>query len=416
LAWGFLAVLIFMMGDGVETGYIATFLAQQPGLTRTGAETAITIYGAAAAAGAWLSGSLSAIYGPRTIMRAGAAVWVGCELVFLLVGLHTGPVGLTVSYALRGLGYPLFAYGFLVWINAATPPERLSPALGWFWFAFVAGLPTLGSLISSASMPAIGAYRTLWLSLGLVIVGAAIGSFAIRERTGTAPLIGRGRGSLHSLSLGVTICWREPKIAVGLVVKIINSAPMFGFFVFLPFFFERTIGFTQSRWLLLNSLIFVSNLVGNLLNGFLAHYIGWRRTVTYVGSLGCAGATLLLYYGPLAAGNNFIIAVLCGLLYGFTLAGFVPLSALMPAMAPTGDTGSALAVLNLGSGLATFVGPALVALFRPSLGIVGVVWIFAGLYVVAAAASRFLTTSLDPGYRRKEVRDAQHAALERQLG
>ncbi|MFN3002643.1 MFS transporter [Mycolicibacterium wolinskyi] len=400
LAWGYLAVLLFMIGDGIETGYIATFLGEQPGASRGTAETAIAVYGAAVAIGSWLSGTLSTMYGPRAVMRAGAAIWIVFEVLFLTIGLTSGPAGMIVLYSIRGLGYPLFAYGFLVWIVAATPSGRLSPALGWFWFVFVAGLPTLGSLIASVSIPVIGAYQTLWLSLGLVIIGGAIGSFAVRERTGLSAL--STTASAKNLLDGITICWREPKIAIGLGVKIVNAAAMFGFFVFLPFFFEG-LGFSSSRWLLLNTLIFVANLIGNLVIGFLAHRLGWRRTVTYVGALGCAIATLLMYFVPLMAGNNFPVAIICGSLYGFALAGFVPLSALMPAMAPSGDTGSALAMLNLGSGLAAFVGPAIVAVFRPLVGIAGVVWIFAALYIAAAVASRWLTTSADPEIARKSA-------------
>ena len=41
-------------------------------------------------------------------------------------------------YGLRGFGYPLFAYGFLVWISVAVPRHRLGTAVGWFWFALMA--------------------------------------------------------------------------------------------------------------------------------------------------------------------------------------------------------------------------------------------------------------------------------------
>ncbi|MBT2523472.1 hypothetical protein [Arthrobacter sp. ISL-28] len=50
-----------------------------------------------------------------------------------------------ILYGVRGFGYPLFAYGFLVWILAASPAKRLGSAVGWFYFAFTGGLPTLGS-------------------------------------------------------------------------------------------------------------------------------------------------------------------------------------------------------------------------------------------------------------------------------
>ncbi len=50
-----------------------------------------------------------------------------------------------------------------------------------------------------------------------------------------------------------------------------------------------------------------------------------------------------------------------------------------------------MALLNLGAGAATFVGPAIVSLFLGPVGAAGVVVIFAALYVVAAVLTRFLT-------------------------
>jgi hypothetical protein len=49
-----------------------------------------------------------------------------------------------------------------------------------------------------------------------------------------------------------------------------------------------------------------------------------------------------------------------------------------------------MSVLNLGAGAATWVGPAIVALFLPLLGVVGVMWIFAGLYVLSGLMALFL--------------------------
>lgn len=40
-----------------------------------------------------------------------------------------------------------------------------------------------------------------------------------------------------------------------------------------------------------------------------------------------------------------------------------------------------MSVLNLGAGLAAFVGPLIVALFRNAIGYVGIVWFMAGLYI-----------------------------------
>ncbi len=81
---------------------------------------------------------------------------------------------------------------------------------------------------------------------------------------------------------------------------------------------------------------------------------------------------------------------LAGALYGATLAGYVPLSALMPSLAPE-KKGAAMSLLNLGAGISTWIGPAIVALFLPSLGTLGVIWIFAILYLVSSVLTFFLT-------------------------
>jgi MFS family permease len=49
-----------------------------------------------------------------------------------------------------------------------------------------------------------------------------------------------------------------------------------------------------------------------------------------------------------------------------------------------------MAILNLGAGLAVFVGPAIVGLFVGSIGYEGVVWILAGLYFVSAILTKFI--------------------------
>ena len=107
----------------------------------------------------------------------------------------------------------------------------------------------------------------------------------------------------------------------------INTAPQFGFLVFLPTFFTTTVGLRLGQWLQLLSYMFLSNIIANLLSGIVGDKLGWRRTVAYVGGIGCTVTTLLLYYVPVAHRGNFGLAVVVSVLYGATLAGFVPLTA-----------------------------------------------------------------------------------------
>jgi MFS-type transporter involved in bile tolerance (Atg22 family) len=110
--------------------------------------------------------------------------------------------------------------------------------------------------------------------------------------------------------------------------------------------------------------------------------------------VGSAITTLLLYFLPHWYGTNFPLAALACMLYGATLAGFVPLSALMPSLEPR-HRGAAMSMLNLGAGASEWVGPALVWMFLPAAGVKGVMFLFASLYLLSAVLTMFLTLPAD---------------------
>ena len=110
--------------------------------------------------------------------------------------------------------------------------------------------------------------------------------------------------------------------------------------------------------------------------------IGWKVTIASFGGFGCTFSTLAFYYVPLWR-HSFPMSLTVGVLYGATLAGYVPLSALMPSLAPE-HKGEALSLLSLGAGASVWVGPALVGLLLGTLGVRGVIWVFAGLYLLSA--------------------------------
>ena len=70
---------------------------------------------------------------------------------------------------------------------------------------------------------------------------------------------------------------------------------------------------------------------------------------------------------------NYSLCIVAGVLYGATLAGDVPLSALMPSLVPH-HRGAAMSMLNLGAGASTWVGPAIVGICLGPLGVGGVMW------------------------------------------
>jgi polyol permease family len=383
LAPGYVGLLLFMIGDGVESNYLAPFLVDR-GLTPQSAAAVIAFYGITVSIGAWLSGSMSSILGPRRVMVVGAVLWVALEVAFLLVGVPSGRMLLILlTYGLRGIAFPLFAYSFLVWINRATPPMKRARSVGWFWFAFTAGLPTLGSLLASVAIPRVGQFGTFWIALSLVALGSAVGILGVREKVFAGPSLSRDSSRLREICRGINILWRQPKMAAGMVARIFSTVPGYGSFILLPIVFVRDFGFTLSEVLLLATFIGTLNIFTNVLAGFIGDRFGWRRTTMWVGCAGSAVSTLLLYVGPAETGPDMWVAAACCMLFGGTLAGYSPFTVLMPACARTpGDRDSALSIYTLGAGLSAFVGPALVALFITTIGFGGLTILFACLHVV----------------------------------
>lgn len=388
LAWGFVAVLLFMCACGVESGFLSAYLVGK-GVSESAVALVFTVYGFTAAFASWLSGSLSDLWGPKRVMLAGLVIWVVFHAAFLLLGISSGNYALIVlCYALRGFGYPLFAYGFLVWITVATPTRNLGTSLGWFWFAFAGGFPTLGSLVASYLIPWTGQYQTLWWAT-VFVLGAGLALLAVREPIGSRRLAPAGENPAKTLLSSVTIAWQIPKIGIGGIVRTINTAAQLGFLVFLPVYCTTKVGFTLGQWLRLLTMLSVTNVIWNLLFGIIGDKFGWRRTVVLFGGFGCAVTTLMLYYSLQGQPANYTLAVVAGMFYGATLSAYTPLGAMMAALAP-GRKGAAMSILNFGAGASAWVGPAVVGLFLPSLGVGGVMWIFAILYAISAVLTMFM--------------------------
>ena len=390
LAIGYLGLLLFMIGDGVESGFLSLLLHVDLHFSEEKVALAFAAYGATAALGSWLSGALTDIWGPKPIMWAGLLIWLGFEMPFLLVGIaHANFATILISYGLRGFGYPFFAYGFLCWIVEVTPERYLGTAVGWFWSARTGGLPTLGALLASFALPLIGGYKTLWVSVALVAIGGLIALFGVREKHGYTPLSTTGENPLQVLFTGVSVVWRHPKVGLGGIVATITTTSEFGFLVFLPIFYVNNVGFTRAQWLQIVTIIFATNVVANLFWGWVGDKIGWRRTITFAGACGCAVTSLGFFYVPHAFGANFLLVALAGMAYGIALAGFVPIAAIMAVLAPE-SRGASMSIMNLGSGLSMFTGPAIFGLFFPLVGVSGVIWIFALMYVISAVLSYML--------------------------
>ncbi|MCT2362330.1 MFS transporter [Kocuria marina] len=416
IKWGFLAVLIFMTGNGVESNFIAPHLSEALGSEAYLVPTIITMYGVAVTIGSYLSGALADLWGPRRVMLLGFLVWVVFEVLFILAIATGSPLAIMATYFFRGFGYPLFAFSFLVWINSVVPYRRNGTAVGWFYVMFTGGLPTLGSLVALIAIPAfgggyLGETAAMWISMALVLTGFLIGFFGVKEPRGRMRLAPEGESASAVLFSGLRVMVKEPRVAVGFVVRLINTAPQYGMFIILPGVMVTDLGWSQGQWLMMTVIVYASNIAFNAVFGAIGDAWGWQRTVRWFGVAGSALGLLAWWYVPhlVEPGSTwgYWLSVLAGVTFGILLAGFVPMGAIMPALTPD-HKGAAMAMYTTAAGGAAFLGSAVVAIMLPLAGNVGVVWAFVALYGLAFFLMRFLAVSQDHSHRAPEP--APHAA------
>src|SRR5205809_6391434 len=83
LTWGYVGLLLFMIGDGVEAGYLSKYLVDRGIAGEQNVALVFTVYGITVAIASWLSGALSDLWGPRQVMVAGLAICAMLEVGFL---------------------------------------------------------------------------------------------------------------------------------------------------------------------------------------------------------------------------------------------------------------------------------------------------------------------------------------------
>ncbi|AMS06225.1 MFS transporter [Acidipropionibacterium acidipropionici] len=397
LLWGFVAVILFQTGNGLELSFYSGFLQSAKGLSSGQVATMTMAYGIVIAIASWFSGSLADAWGPRRVMMMGFGAWLIFELVFLWGGVTTGSYAvMVIGYALRGFGYPLFCYGFLAWVTMDTPEEHLGRGVGWFWFAQALGMGALSGFIAGPLIGAIGEMATLWTSFAFVVVGGLLAILLVRRpkelqtaaESGSTPSASE---TISGLIRGVTILKDYPKTGVGGVVRIINQAAFYGIPVFFAPYMTGDVGFSSAQWATIWGTLNLANVFANLVFGYIGDAFGRVRTVAWFGGLGCGIAVFLMWWFPSMWGANFAAEMIAGILFGIGLAAYVPLSAIMPLLVAPDRKGSAVAILNLGAGLSNFAGPALAPLAGP-IGIGGLMIVYAALHVVGGG----LTYALNP--------------------
>ncbi|MGY2373549.1 MFS transporter [Pseudomonas sp. SDO524_S393] len=385
LIWGYVAIALFMSGDGIELAFLSRYIVDL-GFSPTRASFLFTVYGLLAALSSWSSGVLAETFGPRRIMLIGVVAWLIFHALFLTLGLSAQNYPLMVLfYGIRGLAYPLFIYAFLVWIAQVTPGARLASAMGWYWTMYSIGIGFLGMYLPSLSISRIGFIGTLWMATLWVALAAVLIVFVVEDqgkaREGTPASFA---DRLRDLSRGVTILFDQRSILIAAIVRVICNLTLFGFPVIMPLYLtSEAVGFTMEQWLYLWGLMFVVTIFTNVMWGWIGDRIGWLWQMRWFGCVGCALATLAFYYLPLMYGAHFGLASTAAIALGICVSAFVPIGPVFLAIAPE-QQGAAMSAHNLAAGMSNFMGPAIATLTISWLGVQGVVWVYALLYLVGA--------------------------------
>ncbi|MRS16602.1 MFS transporter [Enterobacteriaceae bacterium RIT691] len=391
LFWGYIAIAIFMTGDGVELAFLSKYIIDI-GFDVSQSAMIFTVYAVTAAIASWLSGGISEIYGPKKIMALGVVWWAVFHVLFIHFGLAAQNYPLILLfYALRGFAYPLFFYAFYVLVVQRTPSHRLASATGWIWSMFTIGYGIVASFLPSVTIPLIGFIATLWMSLVWVIVGGLVALFTLKELPSQNKTAIPLAEKFLEISRGVTLIFHDKSMFLALIIRILCNLALFGFPIFMPLHYTSAgVGFTSEQWMRIWGIFFLVQPVTNVLWGIIGDRIGWLFQMRWVGFFGCTLTTLLFYFMPLYFPANMGMAIFFALLLAFTLTSFVPMGAIFPMLAPD-HKGAAISVQNLGGGIGNFIGPAIATLlFSASFDIKTVVICYSALYFLGGVLTWFI--------------------------
>ncbi|WP_192459265.1 MFS transporter [Musicola keenii] len=379
LFWGYIGIFLFITGATIEQSWLSSLLIAY-GYSGFQIGVISSAFGLCVALSSWFSGIGSQVFGLRTLMWAGTIVFFVTSLPFVLYALPGKNYdAIILTYMLRGVAYPLFAYSFLVWINVRTDKAILGRAVSWFWSAFAVGMTILGPWLSSLAMPLIGEQGVLLTGFLFVAAGAFSALVLNHDRP---PADTREQNPGRAFVQGLLIMFQQPKLGLAVIVKTINDIGKFSLIILMPIYLPR-FGFRIAEWLTIWSAVNILNLFSGYFFGYLGDIIGWRKTVVWFSGTLCGISAILVCYAPVWFGHSQAAIFAALAVYAIGLGAFGPLAALIPTLSP-GNKGAAISCLNLGSGLSNFAGPLIVSLCIVPLGIEGTLWVIALLYFLAS--------------------------------
>lgn len=378
LAWGFVGVFFFITGATIEQSWISAFL-QNRGIDAVHISLLLSIFGLCVAVTSWFSGIGAGVLGVRRLMWLATVIYFIGSILFIFIALPGGNYPLMiVSYAIRGMAYPLFAYSFLVWINLRCESRILGRAVSWFWIALGVGMTIVGPWFSGFMISLQGETTTLLFGFVFVLAGCGCGLILNKDKPQWLHGVSLGK----ALTEGIIVLLHNPKMRIAVVVKSINDIGKFSLVILMPVYLPR-FGFSIQEWLTIWGLVNIVNIFANYFFGWLGDTIGWRNTVIWFAGTLCGLSALAVCYAPILFGHSSIAIILSLTIYAIGLGAFGPLSALIPSLLPE-NKGAAISCLNLGSGLSNFIGPLIVTLCINPFGVEGTLWVIAILYFSAS--------------------------------
>ena len=254
LVWGYVGLLFFMIGDGVEAGVSLAVPGRRGGCPSESVGAGLHRLRHHRGGLGLAVGALSDLLGPAAGhgRRPGhlGRVRGGVPAVRRGAGRRADELPVVCT---RCAGSAIRSSLTASWCGSRSATPRRPPGDGGRLVlvrASPAGCRPRLAVRRDRPSPRSGRTQTLWCSL-------APGDRRRPHRPGRRPRADRdaaarprrARTRSRTLLSSVSIAWEKPKTAIGCVVRVINTAPQNGFLVFLPIYFTETIGFNLGQWL-----------------------------------------------------------------------------------------------------------------------------------------------------------------------
>lgn len=243
--WSYLGTFLFMLGGCIENSWLSAWLNTQ-GFDQAHIGQIFAGYGIVVAITSWLSGVCVDVFGPKKVMVTGFIVYLLASVAFLNFALPSHDFGaILVTYMLRGVGYPLVCYSFLVRLTIQLDNHQQGIGTSLFWVVYNLGFTIIGPVVAASLIPALGHINVMWAGMGVALLGVLFmlvlerNEFILKPRT--TPVF-------KELSAGISIMYERPRIGLAVLVKLLTVlAPMVLLSYYLCFCWISTLRLRNGR-------------------------------------------------------------------------------------------------------------------------------------------------------------------------